>query len=109
MRSLRNNIQKEKEQILICSFFCSCYLLFDRSASYACRRVSHDLHFIASVVFIGMMASSYSCRIAVRALILTARLAGEKPDTNPTIVEKISAPTTSHHGMMEEPPMLMPR
>ena len=47
----------------------------------------------------------HSCLIAVRALILTARLAGEKPETSPTSVANATAPIASHQGMIELPPI----
>lgn len=52
----------------------------------------------------------YSCLIAERALILTARLAGEKPESSPTSVAKATAPNASQTGMIELPPMeVMPK
>ena len=43
--------------------------------------------------------------IAERALILTARFAGEKPEISPTKVAKSTAPTASHQGLIELPPI----
>ena len=43
--------------------------------------------------------------IAERALILTARFAGEKPEISPTKVAKSTALTASHQGMIELPPI----
>ena len=44
---------------------------------------------------------NHSCRMASRALILTARLAGAMPDSRPITVAKASAASSSQGGMMD--------
>lgn len=47
----------------------------------------------------------YSCLIAESALILTARFAGENPDSSPTSVANSIEPIASQNGMIELPPI----